>query len=167
MSDSYKKDDGDLEKREQKEASFRRMLAMVVAITVHNIPEGMAVGVGFGGTNFAQARNLALGIGLQNFPEGLAVSLPLAAAGESKWKAFFWGQLSGFVEPIFGMLGVMFVQISSVLLPYALGFAAGAMIYVVMDDIVPDACSRNNSSLAAKFSIIGFIVMMAMDVALG
>jgi len=169
VSDSYKKDDGDnnLEKSKQKEASFRRMLAMVVAITVHNIPEGMAVGVGFGGTNFAQARNLALGIGLQNFPEGLAVSLPLAAAGESKWKAFFWGQLSGFVEPIFGMLGVMFVQISSVLLPYALGFAAGAMIYVVMDDIVPDACSRNNASLAAKFSIVGFIVMMAMDVALG
>jgi len=165
-SSNYKKTDGD-RSEEQRKASFQRMLAMVIAITVHNIPEGMAVGVGFGGTNFAQARNLALGIGLQNFPEGLAVSLPLAAAGENKLKAFFWGQLSGLVEPIFGMLGVMFVQTSEFLLPYALGFAAGAMIFVVMDDIVPDACSRNNSSLAAKFSIFGFIVMMAMDVALG
>jgi len=153
--------------RKQKEDSFRRMMALVIAITVHNIPEGLAVGVGFGGTDFKQARNLAFGIGLQNFPEGLAVSLPLAAAGESKHRAFFWGQLSGVVEPISGMLGVFFVSVSTVLLPYALGFAAGAMIYVVMDDIVPDACSRENSSLAAKFSIIGFVVMMAMDVALG
>ena len=166
MVSDYKKFE-DQPTKDQKQASFRRMLALVVAITVHNIPEGMAVGVGFGGTNFAQARNLALGIGLQNFPEGLAVSLPLVCAGESKSKAFFWGQLSGFVEPIFGMLGVIFVQISEVLLPYALGFAAGAMIYVVMDDIVPDACERGNASLAAKCSIGGFIVMMAMDVALG
>jgi len=108
-----------------------------------------------------------LGIGLQNFPEGLAVALPLVASGESKHRAFFWGQLSGAVEPVFGLLGVIFVTVSEVLLPYALGFAAGAMIYVVMDDIVPDACSRENASLAAKFSIVGFIVMMALDVALG
>lgn len=79
------------------------MLALIIAITVHNIPEGLAVGVGFGATDFANARNLAVGIGIQNFPEGLAVSLPLAAAGQSKWKAFLWGQFSGFVEPIFGI----------------------------------------------------------------
>jgi zinc transporter 11 len=152
---------------ENKQNSFRRMIALVIAITVHNIPEGLAVGVGFGGADFAQARNLAIGIGIQNFPEGLAVSLPLAASGETLGKSFFWGQLSGLVEPIFGMLGVFTVSISSVLLPYALGFAAGAMIYVVMDDIVPDACSRDNASLAAKFSMIGFVVMMTLDVALG
>merc|ERR1712048_66687 len=109
---------------ENKQNSFRRMIALVIAITVHNIPEGLAVGVGFGGANFSQARNLAIGIGIQNFPEGLAVALPLAASGESLSKSFFWGQLSGLVEPIFGMLGVFTVGISSVLLPYALGFAA-------------------------------------------
>ena len=147
--------------------SWRRMLALIIAITVHNIPEGLAVGVGFAGTNFAKARNLAMGIGIQNFPEGLAVSLPLAAAGQPKWKAFLWGQFSGFVEPIFGLLGCLFLGIAEVLLPYALGFAAGAMVFVVMDDIIPDSCSRNNSGLASKFSIIGFIVMMTMDVALG
>lgn len=147
--------------------SWKRMLALIIAITVHNIPEGLAVGVGFGATDFANARNLAVGIGIQNFPEGLAVSLPLAAAGQSKWKAFLWGQFSGFVEPIFGMLGCYFVNISIFLLPYALGFAAGAMVFVVMDDIIPDSCSRKNSSLASKFSILGFIVMMTMDVALG
>lgn len=154
----------DMKKRKD---SFRRMIALVIAITVHNIPEGLAVGVGFGGTDFTQARNLAMGIGIQNFPEGLAVALPLAASGESKLKSFFWGQLSGMVEPIAGMVGVLFVSVSQFLLPYALGFAAGAMIYVVMDDIVPDACSRENSSLAAKFSMVGFVVMMTLDVALG
>ena len=152
---------------ENKQNSFRRMIALVIAITVHNIPEGLAVGVGFGGASFNQAINLAIGIGIQNFPEGLAVALPLAASGETLGKSFFWGQLSGLVEPIFGMLGVFTVGISSVLLPYALGFAAGAMIYVVMDDIVPDACSRENASLAAKTSMIGFVVMMTLDVALG
>merc|ERR1711976_940366 len=152
---------------EKKQNSFRRMIALVIAITVHNIPEGLAVGVGFGGADFGQARNLAIGIGIQNFPEGLAVALPLATSGESLGKSFFWGQLSGLVEPIFGMLGVFTVGISTFLLPYALGFAAGAMIFVVMDDIVPDACSRENASLAAKTSMIGFVVMMTLDVALG
>jgi len=152
--------------------NWKRMMSLIIAITVHNIPEGMAVGVGFGlsKTNpeeLKKAFNLALGIGLQNFPEGLAVSLPLACSGVPYWKAFFWGQFSGFVEPIFGMVGVFFVNISEHLLPYALGFAAGAMVFVVLDDIIPDACSRNQSSLTARFAILGFIVMMAMDVALG
>jgi len=152
--------------------NWKRMMSLIIAITVHNIPEGMAVGVGFGLSKknpeqLKTAFNLALGIGLQNFPEGLAVSLPLACSGVPYWKAFFWGQFSGFVEPIFGMLGVFFVNVSEHLLPYALGFAAGAMVFVVLDDIIPDACSRNQSSLTARFAILGFIVMMAMDVALG
>jgi len=147
--------------------SWQRMLALIIAITVHNIPEGMAVGVGFGNDNFNNACNLAIGIGIQNFPEGLAVSLPLAASGYPKFKAFLWGQFSGLVEPVFGLLGVVMVGFFNSLLPYALGFAAGAMIYVVMDDIVPDACSRENAPLASKWSIVGFIIMMSLDVILG
>ena len=113
-------------------------------MTIHNFPEGLAVGVGFGaiGTSkaasFASARNLAIGIGIQNFPEGLAVSLPLHRAGFSKPRAFFYGQLSGMVEPIAGLLGAMAVSVATPLLPYALAFAAGAMVYVVLDSIVPD-----------------------------
>ena len=114
------------------------------AVTIHNFPEGLAVGVGFGaiGTSkaatFASARNLAIGIGIQNFPEGLAVSLRLHRAGFSKPRAFFYGQLSGMVEPVAGLLGAVAVKVATPLLPYALAFAAGAMVYVVLDSIVPD-----------------------------
>ncbi|XP_075225277.1 zinc/iron regulated transporter-related protein 48C isoform X2 [Lycorma delicatula] len=124
---------------------WKRILLLLIAITVHNIPEGIVVGVGFAavGTSpsatFQNARNLAIGIGIQNFPEGLAVSLPLHAAGFSTWKSFWYGQLSGMVEPIFGVLGAIAVTLAKPLLPYALAFAAGAMIYVVIDDIVPEA----------------------------
>ncbi|PVD38355.1 hypothetical protein C0Q70_00969 [Pomacea canaliculata] len=128
-----------------KQASWRRILLLIIAITIHNIPEGLAVGVGFGAigktkaATFESARNLAIGIGIQNFPEGLAVSLPLCGSGMSILKSFWYGQLSGMVEPIAGLLGAVAVVIAEPLLPYALAFAAGAMIYVVVDDIIPEA----------------------------
>lgn len=156
-----------------KQVSWKRILLLIVAITVHNIPEGLAVGVGFGAVGksasatFENARNLAIGIGIQNFPEGLAVSLPLRGAGMSVWKSFWYGQLSGMVEPIAGVLGAYAVVVAEPLLPYALSFAAGAMIYVVNDDIIPEAQTSGNGKLASWTSIIGFIVMMSLDVGLG
>ncbi|XP_064252089.1 zinc transporter ZIP11 isoform X4 [Passer domesticus] len=154
-------------------SSWRRILLMILAITIHNIPEGLAVGVGFGAVGksdsatFQSARNLAIGIGIQNFPEGLAVSLPLRGAGFSTWKAFWYGQLSGMVEPLAGVLGAFAVLLAEPLLPYALGFAAGAMVYVVMDDIIPEAQTSGNGKLASWTSILGFVVMMSLDVGLG
>ncbi|XP_014271249.1 zinc transporter ZIP11 isoform X2 [Halyomorpha halys] len=151
---------------------WKRILLLIIAITVHNIPEGLAVGVGFGaiGTSssasFYKARNLAIGIGIQNFPEGLAVSLPLKAAGFSTMTAFWYGQLSGMVEPIFGLIGALLVTAAEPLLPYALAFAAGAMIYVVVDDIIPEANTKGNGSLASWGAICGFMVMMVLEVAL-
>lgn len=154
-------------------AHWKRIMLLVVAITVHNIPEGLAVGVSFGaiGTTpaatFEAARNLAIGIGIQNFPEGLAVSVPLHAAGFSLGRAFWYGQLSGMVEPIFGVLGAVAVTIATLVLPYALSFAAGAMIYIVADDILPEAHASGNGQLATWGAIVGFIVMMCLDVGLG
>uniref|UniRef100_A0A8V1AIH2 Zinc transporter ZIP11 n=1 Tax=Gallus gallus TaxID=9031 RepID=A0A8V1AIH2_CHICK len=154
-------------------SSWRRILLMILAITIHNIPEGLAVGVGFGAigksvsATFQSARNLAIGIGIQNFPEGLAVSLPLRGAGFSTWKAFWYGQLSGMVEPLAGVLGAFAVVVAEPLLPYALSFAAGAMVYVVMDDIIPEAQTSGNGKLASWTSILGFVVMMSLDVGLG
>lgn len=154
-------------------AHWKRIMLLVVAITVHNIPEGLAVGVSFGaiGTTpsatFEAARNLAIGIGIQNFPEGLAVSVPLHAAGFSIGRAFWYGQLSGMVEPIFGVLGAVAVTVATLVLPYALSFAAGAMIYIVADDILPEAHASGNGQLATWGAIVGFIVMMCLDVGLG
>uniref|UniRef100_A0A1I7XNK5 Zinc transporter ZIP11 n=1 Tax=Heterorhabditis bacteriophora TaxID=37862 RepID=A0A1I7XNK5_HETBA len=153
--------------------SWRRILLLILAVTVHNIPEGLAVGVGFGSAGktpaatFESAFNLAVGIGLQNFPEGLAVSLPLAAFGHSKLKAFWYGQLSGMVEPIAALLGAAAVIFMEPVLPYALSFAAGAMIYVVVDDIIPEAQRNGNGKMASVGCIVGFLVMMCMDVGLG
>lgn len=154
-------------------SSWRRIMLLILAVTVHNIPEGLAVGVGFGSVGkteaakFETAFNLAIGIGLQNFPEGLAVSLPLAAFGHSKLKAFWYGQLSGMVEPISALLGAAAIILMEPLLPYALSFAAGAMIYVVVDDIIPEAQRSGNGKLASVACIVGFLVMMCMDVGLG
>lgn len=164
--------------RQQEEAgqrgnSWRRIVLLILAITIHNIPEGLAVGVGFGAigkttsATFESARNLAIGIGIQNFPEGLAVSLPLRGSGMSTWKAFWYGQLSGMVEPIAGLLGAVAVVLAEPLLPYALAFAAGAMVYVVVDDIIPEAQVSGNGKLASWTSILGFVVMMSLDVGLG
>uniref|UniRef100_A0A3Q2TH29 Zinc transporter ZIP11 n=1 Tax=Fundulus heteroclitus TaxID=8078 RepID=A0A3Q2TH29_FUNHE len=153
--------------------SWRRILLLILAITIHNIPEGLAVGVAFGAigktstATFESARNLAIGIGIQNFPEGLAVSLPLRGSGVSTWTAFWYGQLSGMVEPIAGLLGAFAVVLAEPLLPYALAFAAGAMVYVVVDDIIPEAQVSGNGRLASWTSILGFVVMMSLDVGLG
>ncbi|XP_043466130.1 zinc transporter ZIP11 isoform X2 [Leptopilina heterotoma] len=158
---------------ESKNNQWRRILLLVIAITVHNIPEGLAVGVGFGAigssvsATFESARNLAIGIGIQNFPEGLAVSLPLQASGVSTLKSFWYGQLSGMVEPIAGILGAVGVSLAAPTLPYALAFAAGAMIYVVIDDIIPEAQQSGNGKLASWSSVVGFLVMMSLDVGLG
>ncbi|KAL3079096.1 hypothetical protein niasHS_014878 [Heterodera schachtii] len=152
--------------------SWRRILLLIMAVTVHNFPEGLAVGVGFGGVGktpsatFEKAFNLAFGIGLQNFPEGLAVSLPLAGFGYSKWRAFLYGQMSGMVEPIAALLGASLVLMMEFVLPYALSFAAGAMIYVVFDSIIPEAYSHGNGKMSSLFAILGFMVMMSMDVGL-
>ncbi|XP_037349802.2 zinc transporter ZIP11 isoform X2 [Talpa occidentalis] len=153
--------------------SWRRIVLLILAITIHNVPEGLAVGVGFGAVEktasatFESARNLAIGIGIQNFPEGLAVSLPLRGAGFSTWKAFWYGQLSGMVEPLAGIFGAFAVVLAEPILPYALAFAAGAMVYVVMDDIIPEAQISGNGKLASWASILGFVVMMSLDVGLG
>jgi len=151
---------------------WRRVLLLVIAVTVHNIPEGLAVGVAFGAigksskATFESARNLAIGIGIQNFPEGLAVSLPLRGTGMSLWKSFWYGQLSGMVEPVAGLVGVVGVSWIEPALPYALAFAAGAMIYVVCDDLIPEASTCGNGRLATWGAILGFIVMMCLDVGL-
>ncbi|XP_075760128.1 zinc transporter ZIP11 isoform X2 [Pelodiscus sinensis] len=154
-------------------SSWRRIMLLILAVTIHNIPEGLAVGVGFGAVGksasatFESARNLAIGIGIQNFPEGLAVSLPLRGAGFSTWRAFWYGQLSGMVEPLAGVFGAFAIVLAEPILPYALGFAAGAMVYVVMDDIIPEAQTCGNGKLASWTSILGFVVMMSLDVGLG
>lgn len=144
---------------------------LVLAITLHNIPEGMAIGVavatcGLNGTGYEPALMLALGIGLQNFPEGVAVSVPLKIDGMKKGKAFFYGQLSGFVEPISALLGVVLVYFIESILPFVLGMAAGAMIYVVVSELIPSSQNRN-SRWGTIGVMIGFVVMMILDVALG
>lgn len=164
--------EGELPTQNLMDVRWRKILLLIIAITVHNIPEGLAVGVGFGAVGrtksatFESARNLALGIGIQNFPEGLAVSLPLHGAGMSKWRSFWFGQLSGLVEPVFGVVGCLAITLAQPILPYALSFAAGAMIYVVVDDIIPEARAHSNGKLASWSTMIGFIVMMILDVGL-
>jgi ZIP family zinc transporter len=145
----------------------------VTAITLHNIPEGLAVGVAFGGVSsgtgsvdLAGAVALALGIGIQNAPEGIAVAMPLRAAGASRLRSFWCGQLSALVEPIAAVLGAATVLSASVLLPYALSFAAGAMIYVVVEELIPASHRAGNVDLATVSFVAGFAVMMVLDVSL-
>ena len=147
---------------------------LLMAVTIHNIPEGLAVGIAFGALalnmsvdSLMAAIVLALGIGIQNFPEGIAVSFPLRGEGLSKNKSFFYGQLSAIVEPIAGVLGAFLVTIFTPLLPYALSFAAGAMMFVVIEDIIPECQREGNIDSATIAAIFGFIVMMILDVALG
>ena len=154
--------------------TWQRSILLILAITLHNIPEGLAVGVAFGaagvgmsGTSLSGAIALALGIGLQNFPEGLAVSAPLRRSGLSRRKSFWYGQLSAIVEPIGGVIGAAAVFSMRQLLPYALAFAAGAMIYVVVEELIPEAQQGKNSDIATIGLMIGFAVMMLLDVALG
>lgn len=154
--------------------SWQRSVLLVLAITLHNIPEGLAVGVGFGAlasnvpdANLAGALALAFGIGIQNFPEGMAVSVPLRREGLSPLKSFWYGQLSGMVEPIAGVLGAVAVIFIKPVLPYALAFAAGAMIYVVVEELIPESQLHGNTDLATVGALLGFAVMMALDVAFG
>lgn len=157
--------------------SWQRSVLLVLAITLHNIPEGLAVGVAFGAVAYGLpsasiggAVALAIGIGLQNFPEGAAVSIPLRREGFSRSKAFVYGQASGLVEPISGVIGAFAVISMRTMLPYALAFAAGAMIYVVVEELIPEAQQGDGNSktdIATIGSMIGFAVMMILDVALG
>jgi len=154
--------------------SWRRSILLVLAITIHNIPEGLAVGVAFGAlaadlpaASFGGAVALAVGIGIQNFPEGTAVSVPLRREGFSMLKSFWYGQLSGVVEPMAGVLGAVAVVFMQPILPYALAFAAGAMIYVVIEELIPESQAEKHSDVATVGAMMGFAVMMTLDVALG
>ncbi|KRG14618.1 ZIP family metal transporter [Lederbergia galactosidilytica] len=152
----------------------KRSTLLVLAITLHNIPEGLAVGIAFGAlangsteATLAGAVTLAIGIGIQNFPEGAAVSMPLRADGLSRKQSFFYGQFSGMVEPIAAMIGALAVSFIEPLLPYALSFAAGAMIFVVAEEVIPSSQEKGNKDLASMSLMIGFTIMMILDVALG
>ena len=163
-----------VEEAEGIKTSWQRSTLLILAITLHNIPEGLAVGVAFGAVvagfptaTVAGAIALALGIGIQNFPEGLAVSMPLRREGLSRLQSFWYGQLSGLVEPLAGVIGAAAVIVARPLLPYALGFAAGAMIFVVVEEVVPESQRGGNTDLATMGAMIGFAVMMVLDVAFG
>lgn len=154
--------------------NWRQSILLVLAITLHNIPEGLAVGVAFGAVaaglpsaSLGAAVALAIGIGIQNFPEGTAVSVPLRREGLSRFRCFLYGQLSGIVEPVAGMLGAAAVLIIRPLLPYALAFAAGAMIFVVIEELIPQSQQEGNNDIATTGAMIGFAIMMVLDVALG
>jgi ZIP family zinc transporter len=162
------------EKTEGIKSKWKRVVLLVTAITLHNIPEGLAVGVAIGAaTNnmgsatIASALILTLGMGLQNLPEGAAVSIPLRREGVSRLKSFWYGQISGLVEPVAGVIGVIAVMAIKPMLPYALSFAAGAMIYVVVEELLPEAQSSENSDYSTIGSILGFALMMVLDIMLG
>ena len=163
-----------IEEAEGLSTSWHRSVLLVLAITIHNIPEGLAVGVAFGAlatdlpsASLGGAIALAIGIGIQNFPEGTAVSVPLRREGFSRLKSFWYGQASGLVEPIAGVLGAVAVVFMKPMLPYALAFAAGAMIYVVVEELIPESQLEKHTDVATIGAMLGFAVMMTLDVALG
>jgi ZIP family zinc transporter len=150
------------------DARLRKVWLFIIAITIHNFPEGLAVGVGFGSGDIRNGLSVAIGIGLQNFPEGLAVALPLIREGYPRWKAFLIALCTGLVEPIGGLIGVSIVNISKPILPFALAFAAGAMLFVISHEIIPETQSdHKHSKLATHALLIGFVVMMFLDNTLG
>lgn len=162
------------EEAEGVKTSWQRSTLLIIAITLHNIPEGLAVGVAFGSiaavlpsASFGAAVALAIGIGVQNLPEGLAVSMPLRREGMSRRKSFWYGQLSAIVEPVAGVIGAAVVIVAQPILPYALAFAAGAMIFVVIEEVIPEAQRGGNTDLATMGGMLGFVVMMLLDVAFG
>jgi ZIP family zinc transporter len=146
---------------------MKKIWLFIIAITIHNFPEGLAVGVGFGGGDIANGTSLAIGIGLQNMPEGLAVALPLLGLGYSRLKAIGIATLTGLVEPIGGLLGVGAVTVFQPILPLGLSFAAGAMLFVISDEIIPETHAKGRSRLATFGIIIGFVIMMSLDNLLG
>lgn len=163
-----------LNKKNNKSTSLKRSFMLILSITIHNIPEGMAIGIAFGssfygidGATVLSASVLAFGIGLQNFPEGSAISLPLRREGISCFKSFLFGSLSGIVEIFAGLLGTILVLKIRTLLPIMLSFAAGAMIYVVIEELVPESQTNEKKDLMALFTLIGFSIMMILDIALG
>lgn len=170
-----------IEEAEGMPTKWRKTILLVLAIALHNIPEGLAVGVAFGAIaspeimglgessvfTMGSAIALAIGIGIQNFPEGFAVSMPLRRQGVSKLKSWKWGQMSAIVEPIFAVIGAAAVIYALPILPYALAFAAGAMIFIVVEEVIPESQTGGNTDLATMGLILGFIVMMILDVALG
>lgn len=163
-----------MSEKEGIQTTWQRSILLVLAITLHNFPEGLAVGVAFGAVaagmpaaTIAGAVALAIGIGLQNFPEGLAVSMPLRGEGLSRWKSFLYGQASGVVEPVAGVLGAALVLFMQPILPYALSFAAGAMMFVVIEELIPESQRGENTDIATMGAMGGFAVMMLLDVALG
>lgn len=154
-------------------AKWNKTVLLVLAITLHNIPEGLAVGIAFGavaagipGAEIGGAIALAIGIGLQNLPEGTAVAVPLRRNGLSRFSSFWWGQLSAIVEPFAGVAGALFVLHVTAILPYALSFAAGAMVYVVVEEVIPETQRDKYTDFATIGFVVGFIVMMALDVSL-
>jgi ZIP family zinc transporter len=162
------------DKAEGIKTSWQRSILLVLAITLHNIPEGLAVGVAFGALAnnpnigvLSGAIALSIGIGLQNFPEGAAVSIPLRREGFSRFRAFNYGQLSGIVEPVAGVIGAYLVFTIKPLLPYALSFAAGAMIFVVVEELIPESQTGSETNLSTVGAMLGFATMMFLDVALG
>lgn len=163
-----------IENAEGIKTSWQRSILLVLAITLHNIPEGLAVGVAFGAVaanipsaSLAGAVALAIGIGIQNFPEGAAVSIPLRREGFSRFKSFMYGQMSGIVEPIAGVIGAFAVISMKPILPYALSFAAGAMIFVVVEELIPESQQDSKTDLSTIGAMVGFAIMMVLDVALG
>lgn len=153
---------------------WKRSILLVLAITLHNIPEGLAIGVAFGAVaanlssaTLAGAIALAIGIGIQNFPEGVAVSVPLRSEGMSRFRSFWYGQSSALVEPIAGAIGAAAVLFMQPILPYALAFAAGAMIFVVVEELIPESQLAKNTDFATSGAMLGFVIMMILDVALG
>jgi ZIP family zinc transporter len=146
---------------------MKKIWLFIIAITIHNFPEGLAVGVGFGGGDTANGTSLAIGIGLQNMPEGLAVALPLLGLGYSRMRAIAIATLTGLVEPVGGLLGVASVSVFHPVLPFGLAFAAGAMLFVISDEIIPETHAKGRSRLATFGIIFGFVIMMALDNLLG
>ena len=155
---------GKLKEAEGPKTDLKKTSLLVLAIAIHNIPEGLAVGVAFGALFIPDFANV---YSLQNFPEGFAVSMPVRRAGLSRRKSWFWGQLSAIVEPIFAVIGAALVMLVWPILPYALSFAAGAMIFIVVEEVIPESQRGGNTDLATMGLIAGFIVMMSLDVALG
>lgn len=160
----------------QPRKGLSKSMLLFLAITIHNIPEGLAIGVTFGAlatqvpgvdASIMGAIGLAIGIGLQNIPEGSSLSLPIRGEGHSRWKAFWYGSMSAVVEPIAAVIGAAFVLSMTAILPYALAFAAGAMIFVVVEELIPESQSNGNTDIATLSLMVGFVVMMVLDVALG
>jgi ZIP family zinc transporter len=161
----------EIDEAEGIKTGWNKTTLLILAITLHNIPEGLAIGVAFGaisqGAPFSGAVALAIGIGLQNFPEGMAVSMPLKGEGFSSFRSFWYGQLSAVVEPVFAVLGAFAVFIFKPILPYALAFAAGAMIFVVIEEIIPESQRDGSADIPTISALLGFTIMMFLDVAFG